>query len=80
MKAQIKRGMFDENFDFVVVWSYPQEEGSSEINKLVSSGLPGKEKSKQSAFASGWKYDYILSPDTAKEIAQIYRFGNTITK
>jgi phage anti-repressor protein len=71
MKAQIKRGMFEESFDFVVVWSYAQKGGSSKIDKLVSEGLPKGEKSKQAAFANGWSYDYILSPDTAKEIAMM---------
>jgi len=71
MKAQIKRGMFEENFDFVVAWNYPQKGGGSKIDKLVSEGLPKGEKSKQAAFANGWSYDYILSPDTAKEIAMM---------
>jgi phage anti-repressor protein len=67
IKAQIKRGFFEEDIDFIIVWSDPQKG----IAFLSKTELLKKFKSVQQAIASGWESDYILTLDTAKEIAMM---------
>jgi phage anti-repressor protein len=66
IKAQIKRGLFEENSDFIVVWHDAQKgivKSDSEIRSEFSNI--------QQAVRNGWQSDYILTIDTAKEIAMM---------
>jgi phage anti-repressor protein len=64
IKAQIKRGMFEENIDFITIWHDPQKEvvkSSAEILQIF--------RNTQQAVRNGYQTDYILTLDTAKHIA-----------
>jgi phage anti-repressor protein len=65
IKAQIKRGMFDQDIDFIVVWSYPQKG----VAFLSEAELLEKFGNTHRARASGYQSDYILTLDTAKHIS-----------
>jgi phage anti-repressor protein len=65
IKAQIERGMFDKDIDFMVVWSEPQKGFAF----LSEAELLEKFKTVQQATASGYQSDYILTLDTAKHIS-----------
>jgi phage anti-repressor protein len=64
IKVQIRRGMFDENMDYTIIWHDPLKGvviSESEILK--------KFKNKQQAVRNSWQSDYILTLDTAKHIS-----------
>jgi len=66
IKAQIKRGLFEEDLDFIVVWHDPQK-GIVKSDKEIKA----KFSNIQQAVRNGWKSDYILTLDTAKEMAMM---------
>jgi phage anti-repressor protein len=68
IKVQIKRGMFDKNIDYIVVWHDPQK---GVVNFLTEKELLDKFTNTQQAVRNGWQSDYILTLDTAKEIAMM---------
>jgi phage anti-repressor protein len=68
IKIQIKRGAFEENLDFVVVWSDPLKEDSAFLSETE---MLKQFKSKQRAVASGYQSDYILTLVTATNIVRV---------
>jgi phage anti-repressor protein/very-short-patch-repair endonuclease len=68
IKDQIKRGAFEENLDFVVVWSDPLKEDSAFLSETE---MLNQFKSRQRAVASGYQSDYILTLVTATNIVRV---------
>jgi phage anti-repressor protein len=67
IKYQIKRGAFEENLDFTVVWSDPR----NKVAFISETEMLKQFTTSQKAVASGYQSDYILTLDTAKEIAMM---------
>jgi len=67
IKYQIQRGAFEENIDFTIVWS----DTRNVFAFLSETEMLKQFKSSQSATASGYQSDYILTIDTAKHIAMM---------
>ncbi len=63
IKAQIKRGRFKENIDFIVVWSDPLK------GVAFLSETEVKNRTPQSLTASGFKSDYLITIETAKHVS-----------
>jgi phage anti-repressor protein len=66
IKAQITRGMFDKDIDFMVVWHDAQK---GVVNFLTEEELLQKFQTVQQAVRNGYQSDYILTLDTAKHIS-----------
>ena len=64
VKNQVARGMFDENIDYMVVWSDTLKGVAISEAELLE-----KFKSKNQAVAKGWKSDYIFTIEAGKHIA-----------
>jgi phage anti-repressor protein len=67
IKAQIKRGLFNENIDFIVIWSNPLKG----VAFLSETELVKKFGNTHRARALGWQLDYILIIEVAKHIAMM---------
>jgi phage anti-repressor protein len=65
IKVQIRRGMFDENIDYTIVWSNPLEG----VAFLTEAEILKKFSNSHRARAFGWSLDYILTLETAKHIS-----------
>ena len=66
IKDQVKRGMFEENIDFIVIWHDVKKDI---VNYVSTEKLLKRFSNTQQAVRNGYQSDYILTLDTAKHIA-----------
>jgi|GEM_PF-1619763 len=64
IKEQIKRGMFEYNIDFIIIW-HDTKKGVVKSNEEIQQEFSNT----QQAVRNGYQSDYILTLDTAKHIA-----------